>query len=94
MSSVCPLSVELIYRILEDTSTMTIKECLERDNYVSENIVNGHDYNEGVRCLLIDKGQTPKWSHADLFSVKKEEIDALLHKPAGYKPIFWSIPII
>ena len=40
--------------------------------------MNGHDYNEGVRCLLIDKGQIPKWSHPDLKSVTKEEIDRLL----------------
>ena len=86
MSSLCPLSVELIYRILEDTSTMTVKECLERDNYVSENTINGPDIKEAARCFLLDKGQTPKWSHPDLFSVKKE-VDTLLQMPLGYKPI-------
>ena len=35
LSSVCPLSVELIYRILHTTKAMSVKECLQRDNYLS-----------------------------------------------------------
>jgi hypothetical protein len=32
---------------------MDIKQCLNRDYYVLENMINSPDFQEGVRCRVI-----------------------------------------
>ena len=36
----------------------------------------GHDFYEGIRATLVDKGSIPKWCPATLDAVRLEDVDA------------------
>ena len=36
----------------------------------------GHDFSEGIRAAIIDKGSTPQWRPASLDAVKNADVDA------------------
>jgi len=37
--------------------------------------MEGNDFFEGIRCILVDKGAKPKWTHDHVLSVKEAEVD-------------------
>ena len=53
MKQACPVSIELVSRLLDLTKEMTLKECFVLDYAIIENMVINSDFEEGVRSLLI-----------------------------------------
>ena len=47
-------------------------------------VVRTHDFQEGVRAVVVDKDNTPNWSPADLSGISEAELDRLFAPlPAG-----------
>ena len=57
-----PFSLKITLKQLIDGQNKTIVECLATDLTLATNFMKHHDFFEGVRTVLIDKGQTPQYS--------------------------------
>lgn len=71
-----PLGVHVALRALRNAATMTLPEVLAQDLALVRTLLPV-DFPEGVRALLVDKDNAPKWRHARLEDVTPAEVDAL-----------------
>ncbi len=69
-----PLSLEITLCLLQKTRSFTLLECLQQDEILAENFLQGVDFYEGVRALLIDKDKSPQWSPRRLSEVSKTQV--------------------
>jgi enoyl-CoA hydratase len=55
----------------------TFAETMAMEYRLGGRLVRTHDFQEGVRAVVVDKDNAPKWSPADLSGVTEAELDAL-----------------
>ncbi|XP_024835508.1 3-hydroxyisobutyryl-CoA hydrolase, mitochondrial isoform X6 [Bos taurus] len=70
-----PTSLKITLRQLMEGSSKTLPEVLIMEYRLSQACMKGHDFHEGVRAVLIDKDQSPKWKPADLKEVTDEDLN-------------------
>ena len=47
---------------------------------LSQRFMDGHDFFEGVRAVLIEKDKNPQWQHKSVFEVPDELVDLYFEK--------------
>lgn len=72
----CPFSLELTFRAIREAATKSVRDCLITDFRIAQRIMRKGNYFEGVRALIIDKDNQPRWEPSTLADVRKEDIDA------------------
>lgn len=75
INKMSPTSLKITLRQLREGSSKTLQEVLTMEYRLSQACVGGHDFPEGVRALLIDKDQSPKWKPASLKEVTDEDLN-------------------
>ncbi|XP_063788297.1 3-hydroxyisobutyryl-CoA hydrolase, mitochondrial [Pseudophryne corroboree] len=76
LSKMSPTSLKMTFRQLESGSSLSLQEVLTMEYRLSQACMKGHDFYEGVRAVLIEKDQNPKWKPERLEDVTKEYLDA------------------
>ncbi len=72
-----PQSLKVTLRQLRLGRTIaSFAENMAMEYRLGGRVVSSHDFQEGVRAVVVDKDNTPKWSPADLAGVSEAEIDA------------------
>jgi enoyl-CoA hydratase len=71
-----PLSLKIAFRQLELGRGMTLEEALTLEYRMTQHVMAGHDFFEGIRALLVDKDQKPRWQHASLEAVSDADVDS------------------
>ncbi|HZB92462.1 MAG TPA: enoyl-CoA hydratase/isomerase family protein [Stellaceae bacterium] len=69
-----PLSLKITFRQLELGRGMSIEEALALEYRMTQHVMQGHDFFEGIRALLVDKDNTPRWQHRSLNEVGEAEV--------------------
>jgi enoyl-CoA hydratase len=83
----CPVSIKLFWRLLQIADGITsIGEALTLDYHLALRMIRRGDYIEGVRAVLVDRDNAPKWSPNSLMLVDKALLDALFDKD-GLPPL-------
>ncbi|XP_075286073.1 3-hydroxyisobutyryl-CoA hydrolase, mitochondrial [Opisthocomus hoazin] len=77
-----PTSLKIALRQLREGASMSLQEVLTMEYRLSQACMRGHDFYEGVRAVLIDRDQAPKWKPAALEDVSDEFVDDCF-KPLG-----------
>lgn len=72
-----PLAVHVALRALIRAEKLELSEVLMQDLRLAEGLLPVGDFQEGVRALLLDKDNAPKWRHASLEEVPAEEVDKI-----------------
>jgi enoyl-CoA hydratase/carnithine racemase len=60
---------------------MTLAQCLRMELSIGQRAVEDGDFREGVRALLIDKDNRPRWTPATLPEVTPERVEHFLSSP-------------
>ncbi len=71
-----PTSLKLTFAQIRKGAKVDFNDCMKLEWRMVNRIVEGVDFYEGVRALLIDKDQKPAWSPAKLENVQDADIDA------------------
>jgi enoyl-CoA hydratase len=71
-----PLSLKLTFRQLQLGRGMEIEAALALEYRMTQHVMAGHDFFEGIRALLVDKDQKPRWQHASLSDVSAAEVES------------------
>ncbi|XP_017141254.1 3-hydroxyisobutyryl-CoA hydrolase, mitochondrial isoform X2 [Drosophila miranda] len=76
-----PTSMKVTYRQLELGSQLSLTQCLIMEYRLAvRHLEDRSDFKEGVRALLIDKDQQPKWQPAQLSDVTEEHVQWFFRK--------------
>jgi enoyl-CoA hydratase/carnithine racemase len=71
-----PTSLAVAFRQIAAGHTLSMDECMRMEFRILNRMLVGHDFYEGIRATLVDKGSTPEWRPATLDAVRPEDIDA------------------
>ena len=76
LAKMSPTSLKVTVRqMIEGKRLATLHECLDMEYRLAQRFAATGDFCEGVRALLVDKGDKPKWSPPTLQEVDNKLID-------------------
>jgi enoyl-CoA hydratase len=84
-----PTSLKLTLRQLDLGRDLEIEAALALEYRMSQHAMAAHDFFEGVRALLIDKDQQPRWRPASLDQVDAAAVEAYF-APLGERELRFS----
>ena len=69
-----PTSLKVTFEALKRASTMSLNDSLQMEYRMLHRFMEGNDFYEGVRAILLDKDNAPVWKPDTLESVTKEMV--------------------
>jgi enoyl-CoA hydratase len=69
-----PTSLKIAFRQIREGAKLEFDDCIRMEYRMVNRIVAGHDFYEGVRAVIIDKDNAPKWQPADPSSVSDADV--------------------
>jgi enoyl-CoA hydratase len=70
-----PLCLKLALALLRRGRNLDFDECMRTEFRVVSRVALGHDFYEGIRSVIIDKDQAPRWQPPTLDAVKDTEVE-------------------
>ena len=67
--SMSPLSLKLTFRLLREAARLELRQCLELEYRLAQQVIGLPDFAEGVRAVLVDKDRAPRWNPSSLAAV-------------------------
>jgi enoyl-CoA hydratase len=71
-----PTSLHVAWRQISAGLTLSMDECMKMEFRILNRMLAGHDFYEGIRAAIIDKGSTPQWRPASIGAVGAADVDA------------------
>jgi len=69
-----PSSVKMTIQQLRYGARLAFNDCMRMEYRLACACVRGHDFYEGVRAVIVDKDQAPKWRPATLAEVRPQDV--------------------
>ncbi len=70
-----PTSLKLTLRAVRQARHLDFIDCMRMEYRMTLRVLRGHDLYEGVRAILIDRDQHPRWNPESLEAVTNDQID-------------------
>lgn len=74
MRSRSPTSLKLVFNEIRSGCTLAFDDCMAMEFRMACRILEGHDFYEGVRAVIVDKDNAPRWEPAALADVSDEAV--------------------
>lgn len=76
-----PLTVAVTLRQLQSGKTLTLAQCFRLELGLVHHCFERGDFIEGVRALIVDKDNAPRWRHGSVNELAPQGIDAFFADP-------------
>ncbi|EDO48943.1 predicted protein [Nematostella vectensis] len=86
LNRMSPTSLKVTLQQLEEGSRLDLGECLKMEYRMSQTFMENKDFYEGIRAVLVDKDNSPKWNPSSLKEVSKESVESYF-KPIGEREL-------
>lgn len=70
-----PISLHIALRQMQVGAAADFEECMRIEFRIVNRVLAGVDFYEGVRAVIIDKDNHPRWSYADIDAVRAADVD-------------------
>src|SRR5690606_35723935 len=70
-----PTSLHVTFRQITAGAMLDMDECMRMEFRILSRMLEGHDFYEGIRAVIIEKGSTPQWRPDTLEAVPSEEVE-------------------
>jgi enoyl-CoA hydratase len=70
-----PTSLKLALAQVRRGAVWSFEQCMQAEMRIVSRIVHDHDFYEGVRAVIVDKDNTPRWQPARLADVTDAEVE-------------------
>ncbi len=70
-----PTSLKITLRAMQEGMHLDFDACMRQEYRLVTRFLQGHDFVEGIRAVIIDKDQTPHWDPSLLEEVTNNELD-------------------
>ncbi len=70
-----PLSLKLALAQVRRGAAIDFAECMRTEFRIVSRVIYGHDFYEGVRAVIVDKDNKPRWLPASLPDVSAAEVE-------------------
>ncbi|HWK64961.1 MAG TPA: enoyl-CoA hydratase/isomerase family protein [Rhizobiaceae bacterium] len=71
-----PTSLSVAFLQITTGAMLDMDECMRMEFRILNRMLAGHDFYEGIRATLVEKGTKPEWKPATLDAVDRAAIDA------------------
>lgn len=85
-----PTSLAIALKQMRVGPSLDLEAALRLEYRIGQRVVRGHDYYEGVRTVLIDKGETPHWTPEQIKTLSASSIDAYFAPYPGGELAFFA----
>lgn len=69
-----PTSLKIALAQMQAGKDLTFNACMQTEYRIVSRIIHGHDFYEGVRAVIVDKDNAPRWRPATLAEVTPAEV--------------------
>lgn len=87
LQSGSPLAARLIHEQLRCCANLDLASTFQAECLLSTNVVRYPEFTEGVRALLIEKDNTPKWQFSSIEAVPAKLVEAFFVAPWIRNPL-------
>jgi enoyl-CoA hydratase len=70
-----PTSLKIVLEQIRRGSTLDFAQCMRTEFRIVSRVVQEHDLYEGIRAVIIDKDQAPRWQPPTLAAVSAAEVE-------------------
>jgi enoyl-CoA hydratase len=70
-----PLSLKIALAQVRRGKRLDFETCMRTEFRIVSRIVEGHDFYEGVRAVIVDKDNEPHWQPAELAEVGDADVE-------------------
>ena len=82
MRRASPTSLAVAFRQIREGAAKSLTECMQMEYRILHRMLQASDFYEGIRAVIVDKTNDPKWRPDSLGAVTDETVDAYF-RPLG-----------
>ncbi|RMX45411.1 hypothetical protein pdam_00015712 [Pocillopora damicornis] len=71
-----PTSLKITLRQLQEGQNLSLSDCLKMEYRLTQRCMEDNDFYEGIRAVLVDKDNNPKWRPGSLADVSNNKVNS------------------